>query len=99
MGRPLSLFVCIVCAENYHVVDHACMQCPRGSYRPAGDNVLGDDTECEGTRRAFAFFGADTVAHGVASVGISRGARSRRPTRLLMPLLMLAALLLFVWSD
>jgi len=34
------------CAENHHVVNHACVACPAGSGRPAGDDDDGNDTSC-----------------------------------------------------
>eukprot|EP01060_Flectonema_neradi_P000985 TRINITY_DN10584_c0_g1_i3.p1 TRINITY_DN10584_c0_g1~~TRINITY_DN10584_c0_g1_i3.p1 ORF type:complete len:5406 (+),score=909.69 TRINITY_DN10584_c0_g1_i3:2367-16220(+) len=34
------------CKENFHVVSHKCVACPKGSYRKAGDIAAGMDTEC-----------------------------------------------------
>ena len=34
------------CLENYHVFDHACVECPYGSANAAGDPSSGDNTDC-----------------------------------------------------
>ena len=36
------------CAENERVVSNACVACPPGTNRTAGDDASGDDTECDG---------------------------------------------------
>ena len=38
--------VTATCAVNHHVVNHACVACPAGSGRPAGDDDEGSDTSC-----------------------------------------------------
>lgn len=38
----------LLCQEDFHVVNNACVACPAGAHRAAGDNALGSDTECDG---------------------------------------------------
>lgn len=38
--------VTAICEEDHHVVDNACVPCPAGSGRPAGDDAGEGDTSC-----------------------------------------------------
>ena len=36
-----------LCAEDYHVVNHACVPCPSGQSNMPGDDPTGHDTSCD----------------------------------------------------
>ena len=47
----LALTACEIgtCQENEHVSSNACVACPPGTTRAAGDDIAGEDTECVAT--------------------------------------------------